>query len=48
MSQVNTLDLSFDQYYGFFHKLIKSLADKGMFKELFLRIDYRNDPSNFY
>ena len=46
MSKVNTLEKSFDQYSFFFYKLIKSLSDQGMFKELFLRIDFNSYYSN--
>lgn len=46
MSKINTLDKSFDQYSVFFYKLIKSLAEKGMFKELFLRIDFNGYYAN--
>jgi hypothetical protein len=40
MIGVISIEQQFDQYYSFFHQMIKPLAEKGMFKELFLRIDY--------
>ena len=46
MSKVNTLEKSFDQFSFFLYKMIKSLADQGMFKELFLRIDFNSFYSN--
>ena len=39
-TDVRTIQTSFNEYSRFLFQVVKQLAEKGEFKELFLRLDY--------